>query len=43
MKRIYKLYNNKIITFDELRSVRDSYIGHLKHGNCGRLVIRNIK
>lgn len=43
MKRIYKLYNNKSIIFDELRSVRDSYIGHLKHGNCGRLVIRNIK
>ena len=42
IKKVYKLYNDSLITYDELRSVRDSYIGHLKHGNCNGLIIKNI-
>ena len=33
----YKLLNDEI-SYDEYRSVRDSYKGHLKHGNCNELL-----
>lgn len=43
MKKVYSQYDNLKITYDELRSVRDSYSGHLKFGNCGNLYYYNIR
>lgn len=31
-------YKNGIISFEEYRSVRDSYIGHLSHGDYNKLM-----
>lgn len=31
-------FENNLISFDKYRSIRDSYLGHLKHGSCNRLV-----
>jgi len=31
-------FENNLISFDKYRSVRDSYLGHLNHGSCNRLV-----
>ena len=36
------LYKNKYISYDEYRSVRDSYIGHLSYGNCNYLLNKYI-
>ena len=38
MKYLIKKYKEGVISFDEYRSVRDSYIGHLSHGNCNKLM-----
>lgn len=43
LNKMYKLYDLQKITFDELRSVRDSYVGHLKHGNFNSLLFKNIR
>ena len=39
----YNLYKNDIITYDKYREVRDSYTGHLSHGNCGNLCFLILK
>lgn len=38
MKYLIKKYKDGVISFDEYRSVRDSYLGHLSHGNCNKLM-----
>jgi hypothetical protein len=43
MKKVYSQYDNLKITYDELRSVRDSYSWHLKFGNCDNLYYYNIR
>ncbi|MBQ9298596.1 MAG: RNA-directed DNA polymerase [Clostridia bacterium] len=42
MKRKNKELENNIIAFDEYRQVRESYRGHLIHGNCYRLFFKNV-
>lgn len=43
MSMINSQYNNNIISFDEYRSVRDSYLGHLGYGCCRGLCYKYIK
>ena len=38
MKYLIKKYQDGVISFDEYRCVRDSYIWHLSHGNCNKLM-----
>jgi retron-type reverse transcriptase len=35
-----KMLNDELISFEDYRSVRDSYLGHLKHGDCNRLIYK---
>lgn len=37
MKKIYNKYEKEDISYDKLRSVRDSYMGHLNYGTCHNL------
>ena len=39
---LYEHYNLSEVEYDELRSVRDSYLGHLSYGDCGSLIDRYI-
>ena len=41
LKKLYILYDEEQVKFEELRCVRDSYLGHLKHGNCNNLIFNN--
>ena len=43
IKNTYDKYNNEIISYDTMRSVRDSYLGHLRYGSCGSLCYKNIR
>ena len=43
IKRISNDYNNDIISFDEYRSVRVSYLEHLGYGCCNSLCYEYIK
>ena len=36
------LINKENINYDNYRSVRDSYIGHLSYGSCYNLLHKNI-
>ena len=38
IKYLIKKYKEGVISFDEYRCVRDSYIGHLSHGNCNKIM-----
>lgn len=42
MRKLYINYNNELVNYDELRSIRDSYLGHLKYGSCKQLIDNNI-
>ena len=37
-----KMLKYELINFDEYRSVRDSYLGHLSYGSCNGLVYNTI-
>ena len=41
MKKLIYLYNNNLISRDKVISITNSYIGHLKHGSCSRLTLKN--
>ena len=38
LKVLNKLYINGIINYDTLNQVKVSYLGHLKYGNCNKLI-----
>ena len=38
MKKINRLFDEKIISYDERKNVIDSYLGHLSYGNCNNLL-----
>ena len=41
--KYYDKYIKEMISYDEYRSIRDSYLGHLEHGCCGYLCYKYIK
>lgn len=41
IRLLYKLYNKNNITYNKYKNVKDSYIGHLNHGNCNNLLYKN--
>lgn len=42
MKILYKKYNNRLISYNDLICVKDSYLGHLKYSDCKNLLIDTI-
>ena len=42
MKILYKKYNNRLISYNDLICFKDSYLGHLKYSDCKNLLIDTI-
>lgn len=43
LKKLCKLYSKNKVTKEEVLRVRNSYVSHLKHGNCTNLINKNVK
>lgn len=43
MKKLCDSYENGLVNYNDVISVRNSYKGHLKHGSCKKLVELNVK
>ena len=43
MKIIYSNYDKKIYSYQDIMSIRDSYLGHLRYGSCYKLIQNNIR